>query len=162
MPNLSLFLQNGWSLSGAGCVLVDGGGVGGGESDCRNISDKNLGEAATAAKPLQSCLTLCNPMDCGLPDFSVHGVSLGKNTGVGCHALLQRIFPIQGSNTGLLHCRWILYHLSHQGHSLNKTPSRKTLFFSSTLSISETGCIGVFPHHTFLHFSRHQLGVLQV
>ena len=44
-----------------------------------------------------------------------HGNSSGKNTGVGCHALLQGIFPIQGSNPGLLHCRWILYHLSHQG-----------------------------------------------
>ena len=40
--------------------------------------------------------------------------SPGKNTGVGCHFLLQGIFPTQGSNTGLLHCRWILYHLSHQ------------------------------------------------
>ena len=38
-----------------------------------------------------------------------------KNTGVGCHALLQGIFPTQGSNPGLPHCRWILYHLSHQG-----------------------------------------------
>ena len=36
---------------------------------------------------------------------------LGKNTGVGCHFLLQGNFPIQGSNTGLLHCRQILYHL---------------------------------------------------
>ena len=34
----------------------------------------------------------------------------GKNTGVGCHALLQRIFPTQGLNPRLLHCRWILYH----------------------------------------------------
>ena len=33
-----------------------------------------------------------------------------KNTGVGCHALLQRIFPTQGSNPGLQHCRLILYH----------------------------------------------------
>ena len=38
-----------------------------------------------------------------------------KNTGVGCHILLQRIFPTQGWNSGLLHCRQILYHLSHQG-----------------------------------------------
>ena len=45
MPSLSLSLQNGWSLNGAGCVLVDGVGVGGGESGCRNILDKNLGEA---------------------------------------------------------------------------------------------------------------------
>ena len=38
---------------------------------------------------------------------------LGKNTGMGCHFLLQRIFPTQGLNPGLLHCRQILYHLSH-------------------------------------------------
>ena len=38
--------------------------------------------------------------------------SILKNTGVGCHSLLQGIFPTQGSNLGLLHCRQILYHLS--------------------------------------------------
>ena len=41
--------------------------------------------------------------------------SPGKNTGVGCHFLLQQIFPTQGSNPGLPHCRQTLYHLSHQG-----------------------------------------------
>ena len=35
-------------------------------------------------------------------------------TGVGCHSLLQGIFLTQGPNLGLLHCRQILYHLSHQ------------------------------------------------
>ena len=42
----------------------------------------------------------------------------GKNTRVGCHFLLQGIFPNQGLNQCLwclLHCRWILYLLSHQG-----------------------------------------------
>ena len=39
----------------------------------------------------------------------------GKNTGVGCHFLLQGSFLIQGSNPGLPHCRQMLYHLSHQG-----------------------------------------------
>ena len=39
----------------------------------------------------QLCLTLCNPTDCSPPGSSVHGVSAGKNTGVGCHALLQTI-----------------------------------------------------------------------
>ena len=63
----------------------------------------------------QLCLTLCDPMDCSPPSSSLHGDSPGKYTGVGCHALLQRIFPTQGSNPGLPHCRWILYHLSHQG-----------------------------------------------
>ena len=43
----------------------------------------------------KSCLTLCNPMDCTLPGSSVLGDSPGKNTGVGCHALLQGIFPNQ-------------------------------------------------------------------
>ena len=37
----------------------------------------------------------------------------GKKTGVGYHSLLQGIFPTQGSNLGLLHCRKILYHLNH-------------------------------------------------
>ena len=39
----------------------------------------------------------------------------GKSTGVGCHFLLQGIFPTQGLNPGLLHCRQTLYPLSHQG-----------------------------------------------
>ena len=38
-----------------------------------------------------------------------------KNTGVGSLSLIQGIFPTQESNWGLLHCRWILYQLSHQG-----------------------------------------------
>ena len=40
----------------------------------------------------QSCLTLCNPMGCSPSGSSVHGDSLGKNTGVGCHAFFQEIF----------------------------------------------------------------------
>ena len=60
-------------------------------------------------------LTLCDPMDCSSPGSSVPEDSQGKNTGVGCHALLQGIFPTQGSNPSLLHCRQILYCLSHQG-----------------------------------------------
>ena len=59
--------------------------------------------------------TLCYPRDCSPPGSSVHGDSPGKNIGVGCHALLQGIFPTQGLNPGLSHCRQILYHLSHQG-----------------------------------------------
>ena len=61
----------------------------------------------------QSCPTLCEPMGCSPPGSSVHGDSPGKNTGVGCHALLQGIFPTQGLNPGLPHCRQILYHLSY-------------------------------------------------
>ena len=46
----------------------------------------------------QSCLTLCDPMACSPPGTSVHGDSSDKNTGVGCHAPLQGIFPTQGLN----------------------------------------------------------------
>ena len=62
----------------------------------------------------QSCPTLCNPIYCSPPHSSVHRDSPGKNTGVGCHVLLQGIFLTQGSNPGLPHCRQILYHLIYQ------------------------------------------------
>ena len=48
----------------------------------------------------QSCPTLCDHMDCTPPDSSVHGDSLGKNTGMGCHALLPGVILTQGSNPG--------------------------------------------------------------
>ena len=67
----------------------------------------------------QSCPTLCNRMDCCLPGSSVHGDSPGKNTGLGCHALLQGIFPTQGSNLGLLH-----WHMD----SLPSEPPGKSLY----------------------------------
>ena len=60
------------------------------------------------------CPTLCDPMGCSPPGSSVHVDSPGKNTGAGCHVLLQGIFPTQGLNPGLLHFRWTLYHLNHQ------------------------------------------------
>ena len=66
--------------------------------------------AAAAAKLLQSCLTLCDPMDYSQPGSSVHGESPGKKTGVGCRALFQGVFPTQELNPNLLYCRQILYH----------------------------------------------------
>ena len=48
-------------------------------------------------------LTLCDLLDCSPPGSSVHGIFPVKNTGVGCHCLLQGIFPTQGSNLHLLH-----------------------------------------------------------
>ena len=57
--------------------------------------------------------TLCDPTRLLCPWDSP-----GKNSAVGCHALLQGIFPTQGLNPGLLHCRRILYRLSHQGSPL--------------------------------------------
>ena len=62
----------------------------------------------------QSCLTLCDPTDCSPSGPLCQWASSGKNTGVGCHALLQGIFPTQGSNSGVPHFRRILHCLSHQ------------------------------------------------
>ena len=59
-------------------------------------------------KVAQSCLTLCDPID--ISPWN----SLGQNTGVGSLSLLQGIFPTQGSDPGLPHCRQILYQLSHK------------------------------------------------
>ena len=61
------------------------------------------------------CLTLCDPMDCSPPGSTVHGDSPGKNTRVSCHAFLQGVFPTQGSNPGLPHCRQTLYCPNHKG-----------------------------------------------
>ena len=47
--------------------------------------------------------------------FATPWTSPAQNTGVGCLSLLQRIFPIQGSNPGLPQCRQILYQMSHKG-----------------------------------------------
>ena len=68
------------------------------------------------AKLIQSCPALCESMDCSLPSSSVHGDSPSKNIGVGCHALLQGIFPTQGSTCiSYVSCigRRVLYH-QHQ------------------------------------------------
>ena len=70
---------------------------------------------------LQTCLTICDSMDYILPSSSVRGDSLGKNTGVGCHALLQGIFLTQELNPCLL----CLLH--QQASSLPLAPSGKPL-----------------------------------
>ena len=76
------------------------------------------------AKTLQSCLTLCEPMDCSPPDTSVHRDSPGKYIRVDHHALLKGIFLTQGSNLCLLHLlRW-------QASSLLLMPSKKPYFIT--------------------------------
>ena len=65
--------------------------------------------------------------------------SPGKNTGVGSHSLLQGIFLTQGSNPCLLHCRQVLYHLSHQGSQLCLIPLTERM----------TSAISVNSHCTF-------------
>ena len=75
---------------------------------------------AVYLKVTQSCLTLCDPMDCSLPSSSVHGilqarvlewVAISFSRG-SSRPIELAIFPTQGSNSHLLcllHCRWILY-----------------------------------------------------
>ena len=65
----------------------------------------------------QLCPTLCDSMDCRPLGFSVRGALQAKNTGVGCHFLLQGIFLTQGSNLGLLHCRQMLYRNANQNYN---------------------------------------------
>ena len=64
---------------------------------------------------LQSCPTLCDPMDYSPSGSSCPWGFSRQEYWSGCHALLQGIFPTQGWNPGLLHCRWILHQQSHQG-----------------------------------------------
>ena len=59
-------------------------------------------------------------MDYNLPGSSVHGIIPGKNTGVGCHFLLQGIFPTQGWNPHLLHWQVGSLPLNHQGSRKNR------------------------------------------
>ena len=80
--------------------------------------------------------------------------SPGKNTGVVCHSFPQGIFQTQGSNMGLLHCRQILYHLSHQGSPHN------TLLNLLILSMGHSGneewlikgWLDLFPSFPFTNF----------
>ena len=62
----------------------------------------------------QSCLTLCNPMDCSPPGSSVHGNSPGKNTGVGCHASRGSSQPSVRTQVSCLEGRFF-YSLNRSG-----------------------------------------------
>ena len=103
---------------------------------CNNIAEilSNLPKVIFVCLVAHSCPALCNPLDCSLPGSSVHGISLGKNTGVDCHTLLQGIFLTWESNWGLLHCRQILYQLSYQG-------SPKVIFSENQWKFSENAAI---------------------
>ena len=61
-----------------------------------------------------SCVRLCDPMDCSLPGPSACGILQARVLEWVAISFLQEIFPTQGSNPGLPHCRQTLYHLSHQ------------------------------------------------
>ena len=106
MSTLTHHLGSSWEPPSGGCL-----------ASCFTAEET---EALYCAVLSHSCPTLCNPMDYSPPGSSIHGDSPGKNTGVGCHALLQGIFPTQGLNPGLPHC--IPHsHLSHQGIKKNNS-----------------------------------------
>ena len=88
-----------------------------------HVKKKNSIQKLCVCLVAQLGLTLWDPMDCSPPGSSVHGYSPGKNIAVGHHALLQGIFPTQGSIPGLPHCRPILYQLSHKGSPSSWPPS---------------------------------------
>ena len=84
----------------------------------------------------QWCLTLCDLMDCSLPGSCVHGILQVRilEWVAAIHSFLQGIFPTQGSNLGLPHCRQILHHLSHQGSPSLSAFHAKPLRNSNTIS----------------------------
>ena len=75
-----------------------------------NPMDRGAWQATVHVK-VKALVAPWDPMDCSLCSWN----SLGKNTVVGCHSLLQGIFLTQGLNPSLLHCRQILFHLRPQG-----------------------------------------------
>ena len=85
----------------------------------------------------QSCWMLCN---CIPPSLFCPWNSPVKNTRVGSHSLLQRVFPTQGSNPRLLLCRQILYRLSHQGSLRAAVPGHSVQINSSHTGILTLCC----------------------
>ena len=74
-------------------------------------------------------------MDCSLPGSSVHWDSPVKNTGVGCHVLLQGVFPTQGMNPGLDVIEMAYFFKPHEQISAGF----KHLFYSFLTSLSLPG-----------------------
>ena len=108
-----------------------------GQSGTQDEVDSDSG---TRLVSTQSRLTVCYSTDWSLPDSSVHGDSPGENTGVGSHALLQGIFPTQGSETCCRRVlgRWALHHQCHGEHDSSRK-SRDALTFATTRMGEETG-----------------------
>ena len=105
-------------------------------------------------------------MNCSPPGSLVHGISPGNNMGVGSCSLLLGIFPTHRSNPGLLHCRWILHHLSDQRSPYNHedVPLYRltvSVQFSSVTQSCPTLCNpmnrsmpGLPVHHQLLEFTQ--------
>ena len=97
-------------------------------------------------KSLSRVQLFVTPMEC-------RWNSPGQNTGVGSCSLLQGIFPTQWSNSGLPHCRQILYQLSHQGSPgvfPQKHVSSSKVYFLKILSAKTTAERILFPLHALM------------
>ena len=115
-------------------------------SDGGQISDANVSFSPAPTRccgclVAQSCLIL-RPH--GLPPARLlcPWDSPGQDTGVGCHSLLQGIFLTQGSNPGLLHCRWTLYPLSHQMVEGGSMPPHKACLSQPPIPLSPAATQG--------------------
>ena len=102
------------------------------------------------------------PVDFSRSGSSVYEDSPAKNTGVICHVLFQGIFPTQelnlqtqGSNLCLLHCRQILYHLSHQGSLFQQ---RATINIHQHISVASLGVGGLWWQPLLLLFLQSSSG----
>ena len=85
------------------------------------------------AQSLHSCPTLRDPVDCSPTRLLRPWDSPGKKTAVGCHSLLQGIFPARESKLHLLHCRWVLSHQTiWEATLLNFLVSSLSLFLFET------------------------------
>ena len=91
----------------------------------------------------QSCLTLCNPMDCSPPDSSAYGILQARILEWAAIPFSRGIFLTQGLKPGFLHWKQILYHLSHQGSS-------KSCFFSNLYQVTSLSFkgLGKVPQHS--------------
>ena len=86
-------------------------------------------------------LTLCDPVDCSPPGSSVHGILQARILAWVCHFLLQGIFPTQGSNSCLLHCRQTVYPVSHtHGTMFNVASRRRWRHCRTGLFLGQKGC----------------------
>ena len=79
------------------------------------LGQSKPGLARVCAQSLQLCPTLCDPMDCSLPGCSVHGILQARILEWVAMPSSKGILLTQKSNLRLLHCRQILYQLSHLG-----------------------------------------------
>ena len=83
---------------------------------CRLALEGSVPESETEGSEVtQSCPAPCDPMDCSLPGCSIHGIFPARVVEWVAISFSRGIFPTQGLNPGLPHCRQMFYLLSYQG-----------------------------------------------